>query len=199
MQQRSEETRQHILEAAHRLFSQHGYDATSVAEICAEAGMSKGAFYHHFPAKQAVFLALLEIWLGGLEGAFDATRSETGSVPQAILQMADMAGGIFDTTDMRLSIFLEFWTQAYRDPAVWQAAIAPYRRYQEYFASLVQEGVAQGSLREVDTQQAARVLVSLAVGVLMQALFDPEGANWAQETRESVRLLLEGLARKNEQ
>jgi len=62
MQQRSEETRKHILEAAQRLFSAKGYDATGVAEICQAAGVSKGAFYHHFLTKQAVFLVLLENW-----------------------------------------------------------------------------------------------------------------------------------------
>ena len=43
MQQRSQATRAGILAAARKLFSQHGYDATGVAELCAEAGVSKGA------------------------------------------------------------------------------------------------------------------------------------------------------------
>ncbi len=63
MQARSEETRTHILEAALRRFANHGYSAASVDEICAEAGVSKGAFYHHFPSKQALFLELLNEWL----------------------------------------------------------------------------------------------------------------------------------------
>ena len=59
MQQRSEETRTHILKAALDLFSKNGYDATSVANICQAAGVSKGAFYHHFASKHSVFQALL--------------------------------------------------------------------------------------------------------------------------------------------
>ena len=66
-QQRSEETRANILDAAVRRFAISGYDAASVDEICAEAGVSKGAFYHHFPTKQTVFLALLEGWLKTIE------------------------------------------------------------------------------------------------------------------------------------
>ena len=50
-QKRGEETRSRILDAAQGCFVQHGYDATGVAEICRSAGLSKGAFYHHFPSK----------------------------------------------------------------------------------------------------------------------------------------------------
>ena len=196
MQQRSEETHAHILEAANRLFSQGGYDATSVAQICQTAGVSKGAFYHHFPTKQAIFLELMDSWLAGLDAGFHLTRQETSSVPQAIIQMADLVGGVFQSTDVQLSIFLEFWTQANHDPTVWQAAIAPYRRYQQFFARFIQEGIAEGSLQPVDPNLAARALVSMAIGLLMQALFDPQGADWQQETRQSIELLFNGIAQK---
>jgi AcrR family transcriptional regulator len=62
-QQRGEETRSHILDVAGELFAERGYDATSVAGICARAGVTKGAFYHHFKSKQAVFLELRDRWL----------------------------------------------------------------------------------------------------------------------------------------
>ena len=64
-QRRGEDTRAHILAAAADCFTRAGYDATGVAEICARAGVSKGAFYHHFPGKQAAFMALFEQWLAG--------------------------------------------------------------------------------------------------------------------------------------
>jgi AcrR family transcriptional regulator len=197
MQQRSEETRNCLLEAANTLFSKTGYEATSVAEICQAAGVSKGAFYHHFPSKQAVFLALMESWLSGLDAGFGMTIQATENIPEAILQMADMVGAIFDPSDIHLSIFLEFWVQAYRDPAIWQAAIAPYRRYQAYFASLIERGIEEGSLRPIDPEDAARALVSLAIGLLMQALFDPKGADWQQETKQSIELMLNGLSRRS--
>jgi len=196
MQQRSEETRNHILEAATQLFSKTGYDATGVAEICQAAGVSKGAFYHHFPTKQAVFMALLNSYLNGIETGFNTMRLETQDVPQAIIQMAELVGSLFQTADIHLPIFLEFWTQANHDPQIWEAAIAPYRRYQSYFARMIQEGIAQGSLNPVDAELAARVLVSLALGMLMQSLFDPQITNWQSEARESMGLLMNGIARR---
>ena len=49
-----------ILAAAERLFGDNGYEATSVDEIAASAGVAKGAVYHHFQRKQDVFEAVFE-------------------------------------------------------------------------------------------------------------------------------------------
>jgi AcrR family transcriptional regulator len=198
MQHRSEETRNHILETAAQLFSKTGYDATGVAQICQAAGVSKGAFYHHFPSKQSVFMVILNSYLNGIDSGFKLMRQEDKNVPQTILQMAGLAGSLFQTADIHLPIFLEFWTQANHDPHIWEAAIAPYRRYQSYFAALIQEGIDEGSLQPVDAQLAASVLVSLAVGMLMQFLFDPQIPDWQTEATQSIQLLMNGLARRKE-
>jgi AcrR family transcriptional regulator len=47
-----------LLDCAQRLFFEHGYDSTTVNDIIAEAGMSKGAFYHYFASKEALLEAL---------------------------------------------------------------------------------------------------------------------------------------------
>lgn len=57
---RSEKSRQHILDAALKLFSHRGYGATSVRDIAEEAGLSKGNVYHHFADKEAIFRGLIE-------------------------------------------------------------------------------------------------------------------------------------------
>lgn len=196
MQRRSEETHANILETAHRLFARNGYDATGVAEICTEAGVSKGAFYHHFATKQAVFLELTNGWMNSLENAFNLTMQSTSDFPQALLQMAEMVGQAFQLLDVRHSIFLEFWAQARRDPVVWEAVIAPYQRFQAYFSRLIRLGIEQGTLHPVDPDQAARTLISLAIGLLMQAMFDPQAANWGEDTRQSIELLLDGMIRR---
>lgn len=45
------ETRDRILTAARRLFHVNGYTAVGVADICREASVVKGSFYHFFPSK----------------------------------------------------------------------------------------------------------------------------------------------------
>jgi AcrR family transcriptional regulator len=193
MQERSEVTRAKLLAAATRHFSRYGYEATGVAEVCEAAGVSKGAFYHHFPHKQAIFLELLESWLAELDRQLETIRAEATGVPAALERMARMAPAMFKTARGQLPLFLEFWTQASRDPVIRRATIAPYRRYCQFFAALIRAGQAEGSLRPVDADLAGQSLVSLAVGVLLQGLLDPRGTNWEQAAKGEVQLFLEGL------
>jgi AcrR family transcriptional regulator len=194
MQQRSEETRSRILEAAVKLFSNHGYNRASVDDICSEAGISKGAFYHHFESKQALFLALLDGWLQAIDKAIEASKDQTA--PETFMQMTDAFPYVFATADEGLPMFFEFWLQASRDKKVWEASIAPYRRYHNYFTSLIKKGVEEGSFVEVDPDLAARMIVSTAMGLFLQSLLDPKGAKWEKVARESTTLLLNSLVKK---
>lgn len=192
-QQRSEETYARILDAAAASFSRSGYDATGVAEICRVAGISKGAFYYHFPSKQALFIALLQRWLDDLDVKMGALQAQSANVPAALTSMAQAIQGVLLSTDGRLPIFMEFMTAAQRDPVVWAATVQPYRRYQAWFAALIERGVAEGSLQEVDPQLASQLLVSWAVGMLLQSVLDPQAADWADVAQKSIQLMLTGL------
>lgn len=191
MQGRGEETRARILEAALGRFALQGYDAASIDGICVEAGVSKGAFYHHFTSKQAVFLELLEAWLAAIDTGLQAVRQP--SVPETLMAMTGTLPSIFASAGEHLPMFLEFWRQASRDPEVWEATNAPYRRYQDYFAALIAEGIREGSFAPVDARAFAQLIVSLAVGLLLQGLIDPEGADWGAVGKESMQVILKGL------
>ena len=68
------ETRNRILKAAEECFARYGYDSTGVAAICKAAAVSKGALYHHFPSKQAIFVEMFEIWMDGFGGQMERIR-----------------------------------------------------------------------------------------------------------------------------
>ena len=197
MQTRSKETRSHIMDAAIGELCRSGYDATSVSDICREAGVSKGAFYHHFPSKQALFLAIMRDWLRGIDTQLFANRTQGKNVPQAIQDMGSTLGVIFQAASGRLPMFMEFMVQASRDKEVWNAVIAPYRQYQQGFSNLISEGKKEGSFRaDVEAGEAAWVLISLAVGILLQGVVDPGAADWESVTNKGVQMILDGLQRR---
>jgi TetR/AcrR family transcriptional repressor of nem operon len=54
--------RRKLLEAAFSIIRQKGYAATSVDELCARAGVTKGAFFHHFPSKDSLAVVAVNQW-----------------------------------------------------------------------------------------------------------------------------------------
>ncbi len=194
MQERSAETRADILASAEKLFSQQGYEGTGVAEICSQAGVSKGAFYHHFPSKHAVFMTLLEDWLNILDRQMQYFQGNAKSVPAALIDMAGMLRFVFQSAGGKLPMFLEFWSQASRDREVWQATIAPYRRFHQLFSDMVQRGVQEGSLQTTNAQETAWVILALATGILMQGLLDADGAAWDEVGKHGLEALMKGLS-----
>jgi len=187
------ETEARILSAAAECFSRRGFDATGVADVCTTAGVSKGAFYHHFPSKQAVFLALLNQWLTVLDEQLLAATQQTSSAAEAMQRIAGMSRVVFQSASGQLPMFLEFWSQSAHDPTVWKNTIAPYQRYREYFGLLIETGVAEGSIHKADASTAGTALMALVIGVLLQGLMDPSGADWSAVMEQGVALLVRGM------
>jgi AcrR family transcriptional regulator len=192
-QQRGEETRAHLIETAARAFAEQGYDATSVAEICLRAGVSKGAFYHHFDSKQDLFLDLLDFWLRGLVQQLEVARLGASTMPGGLIRMAEEARIVFEMAGQYVPIFLEFFAQARRDPAILERTVETYRTYRNFFARLIQAGIEDGSLREVDPDLASQVILSMAIGLLWQSVHYPAESDWGDVAVRGVRLLLRGL------
>lgn len=192
------------MQAASALFAEHGYDATGVAQICSAAEISKGAFYHHFASKNALFAALLDYWLAGLDIRLERIASSGATFPETLASMAKMIDDIFVQYGNQILMLFEFWMQASREPEVWKTVIAPFQRYQTYFAKMIERGIQEGSLTEMDPQAGARTLISLAVGLLLQGmLLSQAGQSSSSFThldgnkpaQKSISILLDGFKR----
>ncbi len=78
--ERRQATRDAIVAAAERLFGDEGFDGTVIDDIAAEAGVAKGAVYHHFASKEAVFEAALRRRSAALAAEITAKVIEAGDV-----------------------------------------------------------------------------------------------------------------------
>ena len=60
---------------------------------------------------------------------------------------------------------------------------------------MIADGITEGSLKQADPQVAAQVIVSLAVGLVLQGVLDPHSADWEKTAHEGMQILMNGLAK----
>jgi AcrR family transcriptional regulator len=89
-------TREHLVEVATRLFGEQGYEDTSIEDVLSAAGVSRGALYHHFAGKEALFEAALQVIEGrmtqGLLAVIADAPSAVAALRAAALGWIGMAG-----------------------------------------------------------------------------------------------------------
>ncbi|MCQ1850648.1 TetR/AcrR family transcriptional regulator [Neorhizobium galegae] len=86
--ERTDGTRTALLDAARALFVEKGYAETATPEIVAAARVTRGALYHHFTDKRALFWAVIEREANDVAADIEARSAEAFSAREALLQGA---------------------------------------------------------------------------------------------------------------
>ncbi len=191
-QQRSEATVKAMIAAAHAQFGDRGYDATSLDDLCAAAGVTKGALYHHFPdGKPALFEAVVVQMQEQLVAEMSAVRAqETGDVLRAVI------GAYFD-----VALEKRFYQITLQDaPAVFGLHRWRETEYR-YSLKFIRAGIEDG-LSEQPQDDGWLDMLSVAVfGACYEATVaiamakEPEEAK-AQAIEVILAMLAGGRARK---
>jgi AcrR family transcriptional regulator len=120
----SSTTRERIVDEAMRLFSQHGYAATSIAKIEAAAGLTPGAggIYHHFTSKEAVLAAGIERQLSRL-GVLREIRHALGSLGDLKAELTLTARYVLAELDSESELLRILASDARNRPQLLTAAV----------------------------------------------------------------------------
>lgn len=186
------ERRQQILDATWRCAAHKGFRVMSVDEICAEAGLSKGAFYGYFDSKQALLLALLTEDAAALDGIVE--RLESASVP-SIDRLRQFVRAMLGRGDdpARVQVRADLWAEMLTDKTVRDRFTATVRHRRTLLRAWIERAIADGELVEIPANAFAAVLLALSDGLGLHAGLDPSGFRWAN-IRKAVDVLLERLA-----
>jgi TetR/AcrR family transcriptional regulator len=79
---------QAILDAAVRLFSEHGFDGVSMRTVAREAGVSKSNIYHHFRSKEALYLAIMQSSAQSLSEMIESLAEGKGAIEGRLREFA---------------------------------------------------------------------------------------------------------------
>ena len=183
-------TRARIVESARRLFVERGFDDTTTAMILDDAGVSRGAMYHHFSSKEEVFAAVFEA-VTKESIADSVVRPEAGESPMDAL-IAGCLAWLDDVSRPEVAtILLE------QGPAVlgWKRCrdIDDSQSLRLMSAS-VRAAVVTGEIETSSVELTARIINAALSEMALALVHQPGERIDRDDARSALTSLLKGLA-----
>jgi AcrR family transcriptional regulator len=172
------QTRERLLEAAERVFLRRGLQGSSVEEISAEAGFTRGAFYSNFKSKDELFVELLQARVYGQYAEMAEQAQEQPGTPRerlrwGIERVRDVQAG--DDGRWLFRLWLECLTQAARDEEFRKLAASFWSGNRALLASQGESVFEELGLKPpLPTNQIATAMIALDVGLAVQHLVAPD-------------------------
>jgi AcrR family transcriptional regulator len=169
MADRRGKTKEKILKAALKVFSEKGYHATNVDEIVEKSETSKGGFYFHFPSKKELFLTLVDEMTGILFSKVEKEVRQSDDVVEQIEKA--LWKGIHVFTKYRsLAKFL--LVEAVGSGSVFEAKrFAIYTRFAQLIRELLNKAVSQKRIEPIDTEVVSWVWVGAVSQLIIRWLY----------------------------
>jgi len=176
--ERSAATRDALLRAAKELFAERGYAGAGRELVAERAGVTRGALYHHFPNKETLFRAVVEL-VEQESSHRIATAAMVGATPLDRLRL-----GCHEFLDSALDPAMQ------RIVLVDAPAVLGWEAWREidarYGYALLREGVAEVVAQPPAVRSSVEVLTHLLLGALNEAAFLVANAEHPRVTRREV-------------
>lgn len=191
-----EDRREHIIDAAMRVFSQKGFTKATNKDIAREAGITPGLIYYYFESKEALLKAIIE------------TRSPVqllNSPPQQMFELPpemflrfliQRVLGIVETENfIRLARML--LPEIVHSPEMASMLTAIFQRVLGFIGGYLDEKMQRGELRRIDVALASQAILGTVMGFVLrrQILKDPAALQYSHEqiAQSVVEAVLQGL------
>jgi AcrR family transcriptional regulator len=164
--------RERILQSARQLFSELGYERTSLTEIAERAGLTRPAINYHFRSKESLYAALLDSTRDGVivPGITDAARANTlPSRLAAFLEAAVQA----DSRDRSYARFIAAsLLDAFRHPELRDRAQGQVDELRAFVQQALREAIRDGQVREdINVPAVTEMLIAVMWGMGLYAGF----------------------------
>ncbi len=180
------DSRKKILDAAFVVFSEHGYEKTSMRMIAAGAGLSVGGLYLYFENKETLYSTLMERVLEDL----------SRDTEERVKEISDPVSAFNAFIDIRLAYAArnkELIITNSREPKLALGAEIRKRffeRQRRLVELIVSKGIESGDFAECDPAEAAKVITSVLRGYVFSLVIDQDNLFSPEECR---RVMLNGL------
>jgi len=178
-ERRRQQTREHLLAAAAKVFAERGFHGASLDEVAAVAGFTKGAVYSNFKNKEDLFLALFKANYEQEMQVLRETLADTEVPPEG--RISEFVALIRDETrragNMGL-LYQEFWLYAARNPAAREELTRIDDEGVEALAEIIEAERARQGIEPLESAiQAARLVEILFRGIGQLRVLQPDVAD----------------------
>jgi TetR/AcrR family acrAB operon transcriptional repressor len=196
-QKDTEITHQAILDAALKVFSRQGYAATRLEDIAKEAGVTRGAVYHHFDGKTELYEALtterFEAAMQGVNQIMTQGGSPRELIRSLMIHSLELLedDGLYRTVQELVLFKTSFSPELEK---VITAKINNTNNLVNYLRKIVTQGIQANEFRsDLDPQSAAVAIVGLVNGVTMLWLMSPQSFSLKKKAATIADSFLLGL------
>mgnify|MGYP001187827399 FL=1 len=197
VRQPTEIRRAEIVAAVLRLAATRSPAAITTGDMAAELGFSQGAVFRHFPAKDAIWMAVLDWVDAELITALDAAARE-GATPLEGLERVFMAHIRFVVASPGVPRIIFHELQHPDDTPLKQRVRALLGRYRQILARLLDAAADRGLLLAgLDRQAAATLFIGTIQGLVMQSMLAADASAIEDDARRVVALYLRAIEEKS--
>ncbi|MVA58400.1 TetR/AcrR family transcriptional regulator [Agrobacterium vitis] len=185
-----EENRIKLIAAGRKAFAEKGYSAASMDELTADAGLTRGALYHNFGDKRGLLAAVVD----QIDSEMAARAQQIGSHAATDWQRLLAEGVAYIEMAMEPEvqrIVLLDGPAVLGDPSKWPSQNTCLQITRRALESLI----AQGVLKPVDAEAAARLLSGAALDAALWIAASDDPENVLPKAVEAFRAMAEGLLR----
>ena len=170
-----------LLDSALNVVREKGYSATTVDELCAGAGVTKGAFFHHFASKEALAVAAADYWSETTAGLFAQADYHHHADPlDRVLAYIDFRGELIDGPIETFTCLVGTMAQeAYlTSPAIRDACGASIFGHAATLEADIEDAMARHGVRNITAASLANHTQAVLQGafILAKASGQPERA-----------------------
>ncbi len=186
-------TREKILQSALTCFANKGYHKTTMDDIVAQSGLSKGALYWHFKNKQDLFLSLIEWFL--LEFSEEIFQAWTDDMSAAD-KIRAMTIASVDSSEQLVpffKVFLDFWAQTAEDEQFLHIFDNMLVEFQNQVSLIIEQGIANGEFRPVNAPHLSLALFGVVDSLLLYKTLLGDKIDMRGSAESLLEVLLEGL------
>lgn len=186
-----------ILTAARKLFSARGFQAVTIDEIAAEAGLAKATVYQYFPSKQDIYIAALR---AGVDEMVKLIQARMGAAVGAWAKTEAFVRTRLEYLEQNREFFAIYHSEFgnLTHPATLNSEFqAIYRRQFEALLEVFQQGIASGEIAAVSPETLAITVYEATRGLCLHNTLGWSTASIEEQVASLMQILSTGVARES--